>query len=106
MSSARSLPPGRTWPRVVVVLLALLLPGVPAGTGATPPVAAAEIAEYDVLDTAVRPASYASHRTVAPPPRPASRTAPVPGVPRSRPLPVPPGPAYAPDSLRTVVLRC
>ncbi|MFI6033856.1 hypothetical protein ACIBBD_06740 [Streptomyces sp. NPDC051315] len=104
MSSTRSLPPGRARLRVVALLLAVLVPVVPAGPAETPPVAA-EITEYDTLDTAPRPLPGASPRT-APPPRPAPRPEPAPGVPPGRPLPVPPGPPHALDALRTVVLRC
>jgi hypothetical protein len=106
MSSTRSLPLGRAWLRVVALLLAVLVPALPAGTAATPPVAAAEIAEYDALDTALRPTTGASHRTVAPRPRPRPRPEPAPGVPPVRSLPAPPGPPYPLDALRTVVLRC
>lgn len=105
MSSTRNLPLGHTWLRVVVLLLAVLVPVVPAGPAPTPSVAA-EIIEYDTLGTALRPAPGTSHRAVAPPPRSTPRPQPPPGLPPGRPLPTPPGPPYALDALRTVVLRC
>ncbi|NNN31534.1 hypothetical protein HLK59_14405 [Streptomyces sp. S3(2020)] len=97
----------RTWLRAFVLLLALLVPGAHSGAHAAIPVtsvtsvAAGEAAEYDVLDTALRPPARAAHRPVASP-----RTAPAPGVPAVRPLPKPPHPSYAPHILRSVVLRC
>ncbi|WP_327316229.1 hypothetical protein [Streptomyces sp. NBC_01235] len=103
MSTARSHSRSRAWLRVLVVLLALLVPGAPAEL-ATTPVAAGEIAEYDVLDTALRPAPCA-HRPAALL-RPAPLPVPAPGVPADRPLPAPPGPSCALHALRTVVLRC
>ena len=103
MSTARRHPRSHTWLRVLVVLVALLAPAAPAGFAA-PPAAASETVEYDVLDTALRPAPCA-HRPAAPP-RPAPLPAPAPRVPADRPLPAPPGPSYALHALRTVVLRC
>ncbi|MEU9270525.1 hypothetical protein AB0E04_34480 [Streptomyces sp. NPDC048251] len=100
MSPAARLPRSRTWLRTLVLLLALLVPGATAEVSATP-VAAAELAEYDVLDTALRPAPCA-HRPAAPL-RPAALPAPAPGVPADPPRPAPHRPSYA---LRTVVLRC
>ncbi|MFF7447736.1 MULTISPECIES: hypothetical protein [unclassified Streptomyces] len=98
----------RTWLRAFVLLLALLVPGGHAGAHAATAVApavSAELVEYDVLDTALRPPARAAHRPVAPL-GPAPRPAPAPGVPADRPLPVPPRPPYALPLLRTVVLRC
>ncbi|MEU3612519.1 hypothetical protein ABZ725_09430 [Streptomyces sp. NPDC006872] len=103
MSTARRLSRSRAWLRVLAVLLALLAPGTPGAISAAP-VAAAEIAEYDVLDTALRPAS-GTHRPAAPL-RPAPLPAPAPGVPADRPRPAPPRTPYALHALRTVVLRC
>jgi hypothetical protein len=105
MSTARPLPHGRTWLRAFVLLLALLVPGAHSGTHAAPSVAVGEIAEYDVLDTAVRPPARAAHRPVAPL-RPAPRRTAPPGVPTAAPLPAPPQPPYTPRAVRTVVLRC
>jgi hypothetical protein len=93
----------RTWLRAFVLLLALLVPGAPAGAPAAVPVAVGEIAEYDVLDTALRPAD----RHPVAPPRPAPRVEPPsPAVPEGTPLPAPPHPSYRLLTLRTVVLRC
>ncbi|MEU9437895.1 hypothetical protein [Streptomyces sp. NPDC048252] len=103
MSPAARLPRSRTWLRTLVLLLALLVPGATAEVSATP-VAAAELAEYDVLDTALRPAPCA-HRPAAPL-RPAALPAPAPGVPVDPPRPAPHRPSYALHALRTVVLRC
>ncbi|MGW0334148.1 hypothetical protein ACWD0J_20165 [Streptomyces sp. NPDC003011] len=98
------LPRHRAWPRLLVLLLALLVPGSPAEVSATP-VAAAELVEYDALDTVLRPPARGAHRPAVPL-RPAPLTGPAPGVPESRPLPAPPRPPYALRALRTVVLRC
>ncbi|WP_327718012.1 hypothetical protein OG381_23340 [Streptomyces sp. NBC_00490] len=97
----------RTWLRAFVLLLALLVPGGHAGAPAATAVApiAGELAEYDVLDTALRPPARAAHRPVVPL-RPAPRPAPAPAVPAGRPLPAPPRPPYALHTLRSVVLRC
>lgn len=104
--SARTLPRSRAWLRAFVLLLALLVPGAHSGTHITTPVAVGEIAEYDVLDTALRPPARAAHRPVAPL-RPAQRPAPAHGVPVGPPpLPTPPQPPYTPRTLRSVVLRC
>lgn len=103
MSTARRHCRSRVWLRVLVLLLALLAPGAPADLSA-PPVAAAEIAEYDTPDAALRPAPCA-HRTAAPP-RPASAPAPAPAVAPQRPHSAPPGPPRTLRVLRTVVLRC
>ncbi|MGW0575526.1 hypothetical protein ACWD25_06040 [Streptomyces sp. NPDC002920] len=103
MSSTGGIARGRTWPRVLVLLLALLIPGAPAEASA-PPVVMAEITEYDVPDTALRPTSCAA-RAVAPL-RPAPGRAPAPRVPADRHRPTPSGPPYALLARRTVVLRC
>ncbi|WP_406008041.1 hypothetical protein OG440_19245 [Streptomyces sp. NBC_00637] len=103
MSPAARLPRSRTWLRTLVLLLVLLVPGVAADVPAAP-VAAAELAEYDVLDTALRPAPCA-HRPVALR-RPAPLPAPAPEVPADRPRPAPHRPSYTLHVLRTVVLRC
>ncbi|WP_329337321.1 hypothetical protein OG866_22790 [Streptomyces sp. NBC_00663] len=93
----------RTWLRAFVLLLALLMPGAHTGAHAAVPVAASEVAEYDVLDTVLRPA--AQHPVA--PLRPAPRAEPpAPVVPERPPLPAPPRPSYAQLTLRTVVLRC
>ncbi|MFF4030557.1 hypothetical protein ACFYZ2_12455 [Streptomyces sviceus] len=106
MSSVRRAPCGRDWLRVLVLLLALLVPGAPVQTDAMPPVPAGEFVEYDVLDTALRPPARAVHRTVVPL-RPAPRTETFPGVPADRrPLPASPPPPSVWAALRSVVLRC
>lgn len=104
MSTARGLPRSRAWLRVLVLLLAVLVPGAPCEVAAMP-VASVEIVEYDAFDTALRPPADGAHRAVAPP-RPACRPARTPGVPPGRPLPPPAEPPYTLDVLRTVVLRC
>ncbi|MFD4571511.1 hypothetical protein ACFWNK_00670 [Streptomyces sp. NPDC058417] len=105
-STARLLPRGRSWLRVLVLLLAVLLPTAPTGAAASAP-AAAEIVEYDVSDTAARPAP-AVRRTAAVRP---CHTRPVlaapPGGAPPRPVrPSAPRPPYVLDVLRAVVLRC
>ncbi|WP_425245998.1 hypothetical protein [Streptomyces sp. NEAU-NA10] len=104
MSSTRSLPRARAWLRVVALLLAVLVPLVPAEAAPNQPVAAAETVEYDPLDTAVRPTGSGTHRTVPPPSRsPVPCSTAEPGVPPGRALPAPPSVI---TTLRTVVLRC
>ncbi|MFF1722395.1 hypothetical protein [Streptomyces sviceus] len=106
MSSVRHAPCGRDWLRVLVLLLALLVPGAPVQAHAMPPVPAGEFVEYDVLDTALRPPARAVHRMVVPL-RPAPRPETVPGVPACRrPLPAFPRPPSALAALRSVVMRC
>lgn len=107
MSTARCLSRSRAWLRVLVLLLALLVPGAHAQAHALPVAVgvAGEVAEHDVLDTAVRPPARADRRKPvrmrpAPPPRPAPGAA---AAPRSC---APPGRPYVPHILRTVVLRC
>ncbi|SNX62330.1 hypothetical protein SAMN06272735_4102 [Streptomyces sp. TLI_55] len=93
----------RTWLRAFVLLLALLVPVAPTGTPAAVPVAVGEIAEYDVLDTVLRPAE----RHPVAPLRPAPRVEPPsPVTPEGTPLPAPPHPTSRLLALRTVVLRC
>jgi hypothetical protein len=107
VSTARILPSGRTWLRVLVLLLALLVPCAHAQAHAVPAVAgiSGEAAEYDALDTVLRPPARTDRRTTVrlcptPPPKPA------PGVPARLSYPAPPRPPYVPHILRTVVLRC
>ncbi|MET9830890.1 hypothetical protein ABZ078_16555 [Streptomyces sp. NPDC006385] len=109
MSTARSLPRSRAWLRVLVLLLALLVPGAHTQAHAVPVVAGAlgEAAEHDVLDTVLRPPARADRRgTAALRPAPLPRPAPPPGVPVRLTRPAPPLPPYLPPTLRTVVLRC
>ncbi|MEW2287895.1 hypothetical protein [Streptomyces sp. NPDC047841] len=106
MSRSRSTPRGRTWLRVLVLLLALWVPGAHVPVPAVPDLAAAaETAEHDVLDTALRPPVRALHRADAPE-RLAPLTAPAPAVPAARPRPAAPRAPYTAPLLRTVVLRC
>ncbi|MDN3023861.1 hypothetical protein [Streptomyces sp. S.PB5] len=96
----------RTWLRAFVLLLALLVPGAHADAAATTltPVVA-EIAEYDVLDTALRPPARAALRPAVPL-RPAPGPAPAFPARAVRPAPAPPRPPYALPALRSTVLRC
>jgi hypothetical protein len=95
---------------VLVLLLALLVPGARAELHAAPSTAVSgEIVEYDVPDAALRP-PVGIARLTAVPLRPAPLQAPVPaGTARSR---CGDGPAGSPDApgalhaLRSVVLRC
>lgn len=103
MSPAARLPRSRTWLRTLVLLLALLVPGSAAEVSAAP-VTAAGITEYDVLDTALRPAPFA-HR-LATPRRAAPLASPAPVAPANRPDPAPLRPPYTLHILRVVVLRC
>ncbi|MET8771221.1 hypothetical protein [Streptomyces sp. NPDC004658] len=106
MSRSSSTPRSRTWLRVLVLLLALWVPGahVPA-QAFTDLAVAAETAEHDVLDTPLRPPARVIHRADAP-----ERLAPLPAPAPARPA-APAGPAaprapYTAPLLRTVVLRC
>ncbi|MGW2742878.1 hypothetical protein [Streptomyces sp. NPDC001450] len=107
MSGTPSLPRSRTWLRVLVLLLALWVPGAHLQAQAAPaPAVSAETAEHDVLDTLLRPPARTLHQTDAP-----ERTAPLPDPPTPvrpalRPCPAVPRPPYAVPLLRTVVLRC
>lgn len=110
------------WARVLVLLLALLVPGTHAQAQALvlPPTAVAgdpgapagpgTAAEYDLLDTALRTPARATRRPAAPR-HPAPLAPPLPRVPRPltahRPAPpAPPPPPPLPRSTRSVVLRC
>ena len=107
----RAVPRSRTWLRVLVLLLALLVPGAHAGLTAAAPLAApalaAETAEHDLTETvALRTPTRPAPRTAAPLrpcPLPA---APVPGGADGRRTAVPPRAPHAPPALRSVVLRC
>jgi hypothetical protein len=106
MSGTRALRPGRAWLRVLVLvlLLALVVPGAHAEAHAAP-VLAGDVVQHDGLDTALRPASRAVHQPLAPV-RPAALTGPVTAVAPAGPLPLPPGPPYALRARSSVVLRC
>ncbi|MER6789846.1 hypothetical protein ABT330_35470 [Streptomyces sp. NPDC000658] len=105
MGAPRSHSRSHVWLRVLVLLLALLASSAPVELP-PPSVAAAGIAEYDVLDAALRPAPCV-HRPAARPPSTLLR-APAPAPATRRPLPAaPPAPsACTARCLRTVILRC
>ncbi|MFE9440725.1 hypothetical protein ACFYO2_17270 [Streptomyces sp. NPDC006602] len=104
-------PAGRhAWLRVLVLLLALFVPGAHAGAQAMPVSAVATeggsvVFEYDVLDTVLRPVGRGAGRPVVPL-RPAPFPDPAPATPIARPRLAPPGTSPALRALRSVVLRC
>lgn len=94
--------------RVLVLLLALLVPSAHAAAHAVPTAIAVsgEAAECDLLETDVRPPSRSAHRDAVPL-RPAPRRQ------AERPAPAvrwsfvqPPHARQSPHTLRSVVLRC
>ncbi|MEU6181960.1 hypothetical protein [Streptomyces coeruleorubidus] len=97
-----------TWPRVLVLLLALLVPGAhaEAHTGPTATVSGESTAvECDIPDTAQRPPARGARRAAVPMrPTPLPSTGPEYGAPQ--PAPVPAGPRHDPRPLRSEVLRC
>ncbi|GAA3227754.1 hypothetical protein GCM10020256_39350 [Streptomyces thermocoprophilus] len=100
----------QAWLRALVLLLALLAPGVHTGLAATA-AASAETAEHDVTDTvALRVPVRPAPRTAAPlrpAPLPASPAAPAaPDLGDGRRTAVPPRSPYATPVLDSVVLRC
>ncbi|MFF5366047.1 hypothetical protein [Streptomyces sp. NPDC013187] len=101
-------PRRHAWPRVLVLLLALLVPGAhaEAHSGWTAPVSGENTTvECDLLDTALRPPARGVRR-VAAPPSPAPLPGPGPAGATQRSLPVPPSPPHDPRPLRSEVLRC
>ncbi|MET7480529.1 hypothetical protein ABZT17_40200 [Streptomyces sp. NPDC005648] len=103
MSTARHLRPGRSWLRVLVLLLALLAPGEAYAVPSTPVEC---VTPYDGVEAALPPLLRTVHRRVVaprPPLRPSPLPAPAPD--RAEPLfdAVLP---RTPHTLRTVVLRC
>ncbi|MFH9712523.1 hypothetical protein ACH4MW_28505 [Streptomyces luteogriseus] len=101
-------PRRHAWPRVLVLLLALLVPGAhaEAHTGWTAAVSGeSTTVECDPLDTAVRPAARAARRTAVPL-SPAPLPAPGHASTARHPVPVPPSPPLDPRPLRSEVLRC
>ncbi|MEU1465467.1 hypothetical protein ABZ467_33320 [Streptomyces sp. NPDC005727] len=106
MSRTARIPRSRTWLRVLVLLLAVWVPGAHVQPQPAPaPAASAGTSEHDHLDTLPRPPARVSHPAGAP-----ERPAPLPGpapapaaAPPGRAVPRPPG---AVPLLRTVVLRC
>ncbi|MER6733566.1 hypothetical protein [Streptomyces puniciscabiei] len=106
MSGTGSFPRSRTWLRVLVLLLALWVPGAHVQAEAAPALgASAETFDHDVLDTLLRPPAPAVHRADAPE-RPAPLPDPAPARPAARPRSGTPRVPYALPLLRTVVLRC
>lgn len=109
-STARRPSRSRAWLRVLVLLLALAVPGAHAQAHALPVVAGAlgEVAEHDVLDTALRPAARGDRRSAVRPARSGTDPQPKPArCVRAGPTPAaPPRPPYLTHVLRTVVLRC
>ncbi|MEV6167609.1 hypothetical protein AB0L99_05200 [Streptomyces sp. NPDC051954] len=95
----------RAWSRVLVLLLALLVPGEhTAHAVAVTAESSAAVVECD--DTVVRSPARAGRPHVVPlrpAPRPRTRLAPPPPAPQ---LPVPSGTRPVLHTLRTVVLRC
>ncbi|MFC7906569.1 hypothetical protein ACWDRX_17120 [Streptomyces nigra] len=109
MSTARSGARGRVWLRIVVLLLALLVPGAHAQAHALPVAVTveAEAVEHDALDTALRPPARSARRAgaplaVRPCPVPPSPPAPAAGRAVDRPVAAP----HVPPLPDTVVLRC
>ncbi|MEU1849177.1 hypothetical protein ABZ499_07785 [Streptomyces sp. NPDC019990] len=98
------------WPRVLVLLLALL-----AGAGAACPEAYTEptatvsgestAVAYDAFDAALRPPARSARRTPVPM-RPVPPPCPGPAYAAPTAVPVPPGPSVDPRPLRSEVLRC
>jgi hypothetical protein len=105
LSSAPALRPGWCRLRVLVLLLALVVPGTHAEAHAAP-TAASDVVQHDGLDSALRPPSRAVHRPPAPA-RPSPLTDPLTAVPPTRPLPPQSRPPYTLHADRSsVVLRC
>ncbi|WP_225826757.1 hypothetical protein [Streptomyces naphthomycinicus] len=107
MSRSWSTLRGRSRLRVLVLLLALWVPGAHVQVQGIldPVVAAAETAEHDACDTPLRPPARTVHRADAPE-RPAPLPDPVPVRAAARPRPAAPRVPSATPLLRTVVLRC
>ncbi|MGW1539364.1 hypothetical protein ACWCPM_03580 [Streptomyces sp. NPDC002309] len=96
----------RVWPRLLVLLLALLLPMAHAEAAAGPvAVVAGEAVEADVLDTALRPPGRGGHRPAVAQ-RPVRAAAPQEPSTQARPAHAPTGPPYTLRTVRSVVLRC
>lgn len=109
MSRSASRPRSRIWLRVLVLLVALWVPGVHAEAQAAPALGvSAESFEHDdtdALDMLVRPSARTVHRADVPE-RPAPLPGPAPGRPTARTRAVSPRVPYAQPLLRTVILRC
>ncbi|MFF6913386.1 hypothetical protein [Streptomyces sp. NPDC012466] len=101
-------PRRNTWLRVLVLLLALLVPGAHAEAHAGPTATVSgesTTVECDVLDSALRPPARGSRRTAVPL-SPAPLRAPGPAYTAHHCVAVPPSPPYDPRPLRSEVLRC
>ncbi|MEU3489704.1 hypothetical protein [Streptomyces massasporeus] len=102
-------PRRHAWLRVLVLLLALLVPGAhtEAHTGWTAGVSGeSTTVECDLLDTALRPPARTARRTAAVPLSPDPLPGPGPVSTAQHPVPVPPSPRLDPRPLRSEVLRC
>ncbi|MEW2808276.1 hypothetical protein AB0929_14385 [Streptomyces massasporeus] len=102
-------PRRHAWLRVLVLLLALLVPGAhaEAHTGWTAGVSGeSTTVECDLLDTALRPPGRAARRTASVPLSPAPLPGPGPASTAQHPVPVPPSPRLDPRPLCSEVLRC
>ncbi|MFG2808646.1 MULTISPECIES: hypothetical protein [Streptomyces] len=102
-------PRRHAWLRVLVLLLALLVPGAhaEAHTGWTAGVSGENTTvECDLLDTALRLPARTARRTAAVPLSPAPLRGPGPASTAQHPVPVPPTPRLDPRPLRSEVLRC
>ncbi|MEU5594027.1 hypothetical protein [Streptomyces sp. NPDC020298] len=103
--------PGHQALRVLVLLLALSVPGTQtqaAPMPSTPPglsVSSDETVAYDLLEPALRPPPCSVQRAGTPL-RPAPLPDPAPGHPRGLSLPPPSPPPHTSHTLRSVVLRC
>ncbi|MFB6850321.1 hypothetical protein ACFCXS_36530 [Streptomyces sp. NPDC056373] len=101
-------PRRHAWLRVLVLLLALLVPGAhaEAHSGWTAPVSGENTTvECDLLDTALRPPARGVRR-VAAPPAPAPLPNPGPAHATQRSVRVPPSAPHGPRPPRSEVLRC
>ncbi|MFD5227573.1 hypothetical protein ACFWJ5_03380 [Streptomyces qaidamensis] len=99
-------PRRRTWLRVLVLLLALLVPGAhaEAQTGPTATFSGeSTTVECDLLDAFPRPPARSARRTAAPP---APAPLPEPAHTARRHVPLPGKPPCDPRPLRSEVLRC
>ncbi|MFF2201137.1 hypothetical protein [Streptomyces sp. NPDC058145] len=106
MSRTARIPRSRTWLRVLVLLLAVWVPGAHLQAQAAPaPATSAGTSEHDHLDTLPRPPARVSHPAGAPE-RPAPLPEPAPAPAAAPPCPALPRPPGAVPLLRTVVLRC
>ncbi|MGW6542542.1 hypothetical protein ACWGBH_06765 [Streptomyces massasporeus] len=102
-------PRRHAWLRVLVLLLALLVPGAhaEAHTGWTAGVTGeSTTVECDVLDTTLRPPARTARRTATVPLSPDPLPGPGPASTAQHPVPVPPTPRLDPRPLRSEVLRC